>query len=256
MTSERTTWRADQGRLAFRVHANPAQATNRPPVVLVHGIGMSHRYFSRLQDVLGEGHAVFSVDLPGFGGLPKPGTDVDIPTMAAALAGVVAGLGVGPCVLVGHSMGAQWVVELAAQRPDLVSHAVVIGPVSDSEHRSVAAQSLALGLDCLGEPPLANAIVFTDYVRCGIPWYLTQVRHMIAYPIEERVADLRVPLLVLRGERDPIAGMRWCRMLRDRAGEGDLAVIPGSRHVAQFSRPRAVADAITTYAGAVAGISR
>src|SRR3546814_980756 len=103
-------------------------------------------------------------------------------------------------------MGSQWVVELAAQRPDLVAHVVAIGPVTDDEHRSVLAQAIALGRDSLGETPRINSFVFGDYLRCGIPWYVTQVRHMVSYAIEDRVAELRMPLLIMRGEHDPVAG--------------------------------------------------
>jgi pimeloyl-ACP methyl ester carboxylesterase len=249
----RTVRRYEQGPLAFEVFATPAQRdTGRAPVVLVHGIGMSHRYFARLHDALSEDSAVYSIDLPGFARLPKPGFDVNVVAMARGLAEAIEALDVGPVILVGHSMGSQWVVEVAAERPDLVSHVVAMGPVTDDEHRSALAQALALGRDSLGEPPLVNAIVFTDYLRCGIPWYLAQVRHMVAYPIEDRVARLEVPLLIIRGEHDPIAGLQWCRRLRDRAPSAALVTIPGRYHVAQFSSPRAVADAISFHTAAAA----
>ncbi|WP_345801288.1 alpha/beta hydrolase [Microbacterium sp. AZCO] len=241
-------WLTTVERLTFRVVSSGPSPSLRPPVVLVHGIGMSHRYLSRLHDVLAADGPVFSIDLPGFAGLPKPPRDLDVVAMADALAEVIDRLGVGPVVLVGHSMGSQWVVEVAAQHPELVSFVVAMGPVVDPEHRTLLAQSVALGIDSLREPPDINAIVFTDYVRCGIPWYLTQLRHMLAYPIEERAAALAVPLLVLRGERDPIAGIDWCRRLRDAAPRGSLVVIPGQHHVAQHSAPRAVASAISAYA--------
>lgn len=148
----RERWRLYVDGLAFRVIASRS-GTDRPAVVLVHGIGASHRYLSRLHDVLAEDRTVFSIDLPGFGGLPKPDRDVDVPTMAAALATVVASLDAGAVVLVGHSMGSQWVVELAVARPELVTHVVAMGPVADARHRTMLAQTIALARDTLGEPP-------------------------------------------------------------------------------------------------------
>ncbi len=245
----RERWRLYVDGLAFRVIASRSD-TDRPAMVLVHGIGVSHRYLSRLHDVLAENRTVFSIDLPGFGGLAKPEGDVGVPAMAAALATVIASLDAGAVVLVGHSMGSQWVVELGAGRPDLVTHVVAMGPVADARHRSVLAQTTALARDTLGEPPRINAIVFSDYLRCGMRWYLTQLRHMLSYPIEERVGDLARPLVLIRGSRDPIAGLEWCRLLRDRAGGGraaSLALIPGQHHVAQHSAPRAVASAILAH---------
>ncbi|MCR2791648.1 alpha/beta hydrolase [Microbacterium sp. zg.Y625] len=226
-----------------------ASSVRRPPIVLVHGIGMSHRYLRRLHDVLAADGAVFSIDLPGYGGMPKPDHDVDVAEMAAGLASVVDSLGIAPAVLVGHSMGAQWVVEAACQRPESVAHVVVIGPVSDDRHRTVPAQAGALALDTLGESPIANALVFTDYVRCGIPYYLAQVRHMVSYPIERRAADLAVPLLIIRGEHDPIAGLSWCRRLAASARDAAVVMIPGAHHVAQHTAPKAVASAIQAHLG-------
>ena len=240
-----------RGSLHFRVLASAAPRTvRRPPIVLVHGIGMSHRYLSRLHDALASDGTVVSIDLPGYAGLPKPDHDVDVDEMATELAAVVDELGLGPAVLVGHSMGAQWVVEAARRRPELISLVVVIGPVADDRRRTFPAQAAALAVDTLREPPGANLIVFTDYLRCGVPYYLAQLRHMLRYPIEERVGDLAPPLLIIRGERDPVAGLTWCRRLAERAGDAPVVIIPGRPHVAQHGSPRAVASAIRVHSGA------
>ncbi|MCT1476500.1 alpha/beta fold hydrolase [Microbacterium sp. p3-SID336] len=234
--------------LTFRVLDTPRPSGDSgPTVVLVHGIGMSHRYLSRLHAVLAEHTRVVSIDLPGFGGLPKPPYDLSVERMSRALGAVIATLGDDRVVLVGHSMGAQWAVETALQHPELVRAVVPIGPVVDARHRTLTAQARALAVDTLGETPAINAIVFTDYLRCGVRWYLRQARHMIAYPLEERIALLAVPVLVLRGGADPVAGRAWCRRLRDAATVARLVEVPGRHHVVQQSAPRAVADAILVH---------
>jgi pimeloyl-ACP methyl ester carboxylesterase len=220
---------------------------SRQTFVLVHGVGASHRYLARLHRELETDSVVYSVDLPGFGGVPKPPDSPSVNEMAARLARVLDVLGVRDAVLVGHSMGAQWVVELALLRPDLASRVVVIGPVADSAHRTLFAQSRALAVDILGEPPLTNAVVFIDYLRCGPLYYLAQSKPMLSYPIDERVASLSQPLLVLRGGNDPIASDAWCRRLVARAPDGCLVTVPGNRHVVQFTAPRAVAGALRSF---------
>lgn len=240
--------RVDSNGRIVRIFTTPwAGAESAPSFVLVHGIGMSHRYFARLHRQLAELGEVHSVDMPGFGGLPKPGGDLDVSEMAAALGEALDRAGTGPVVVVGHSMGAQWAVELGVLRPDLVRGVIAIGPVTDDRHKSLHAQATALAIDSAGEPPTANAIVFADYLRCGIPWYLLQVRHMLTYPIEERAGGLTMPLLVLRGGTDPIAGTDWCRRLRDSAPDGTFVVVPGHNHVVQHSAPRSVASAIDAF---------
>jgi pimeloyl-ACP methyl ester carboxylesterase len=143
-------------------------------------------------------------------------------------------------------MGCQFAVELARQRPELVSRAVLMGPVVDSRRRSVLRQAFALAVDSLGETPSANAIVFTDYLRCGPKWYLTELPEMMAYPTEELITDVTVPVLVLRGTRDPIAGRVWSAVLTAKAPKGRMLELPG-HHVVQQRIPGQVADAIRSF---------
>lgn len=243
--------RISVGGLTFEVRSSLSAGSGRPAFVLIHGIGVSHRYLARLHRELAETSEVHSLDLPGFGRVPKPGSAVTVAQMAAGIAGVLEDLGLSDVVLVGHSMGAQWVIELAVQRPDLASSVIVIGPVTDDEHRTATAQSLALAVDTAGEPIDGNVMVFTDYLRCGPRWYLTQLRQMVSYPIEDRVAELVRPLLIIRGGNDPIAGQAWTRRLRDRAKLASLVTVPGHRHLVQHTAPRAVALAIGSFLGGI-----
>lgn len=249
MSQEPSTRRHRVGELVFRTLTSPGPGTGT--ILLVHGIGMSHRYMARLHSRLTAHATVVSVDLPGFGGLPRPAQDVDVTAMADALAHVLDELMParrGGLVLVGQSMGTQWVTELAARNPQLADAVVLIGPVTDDRRRSVLAQAALLALDTLREPPGANALVFNDYLRCGPVWYLAQLRHMLRFQTEEHVRALDLPLLIVRGSRDPIAGRDWCRRLRDAARGGGAPValveIPGRAHNAQHSAPGAVTAAI------------
>lgn len=230
---------------ALRFHSFTTSGPPGATFVLVHGIGMSHRYLARLHRALSTLGTVVSIDLPGFGGVPKPPHDLDVPQTADALGRLLDEMRTGAVVLVGQSMGTQWVVELAARRPDLARAVVLIGPVTDERRRTLPQQAALLALDTIGEPPGANALVFGDYLRCGPKWYLTQLRHMLGYPIEDRIAQVEVPLLIVRGSRDPIASRSWCRRLRGVAKDGtSLAEVPGRVHNVQHSAPHAVASAI------------
>jgi pimeloyl-ACP methyl ester carboxylesterase len=233
----------------FRVLSSVGDPTDAVTYVLVHGIGVSHRYLARLHRELARTSTVHSLDLPGFGGLPKPPVPLGVAAMATALATLLERIGVTRAVLVGHSMGTQWVVELALQRPTLASHLVLIGPVTDDRRRTALAQSIALAVDTLGEPIDGNALVFTDYLRCGPRWYLRQLREMLDYPLEQRVAGAAAPILIVRGGRDPIAGLAWARRLRDNAGSASLIVVPGHQHLVQHTAPRTVSRAIAAFRG-------
>ncbi|MDQ0616061.1 alpha/beta fold hydrolase [Arthrobacter globiformis] len=247
--------------------SNEASAAEQPAYVLLHGIGVSHRYFARLHVELAQGPegqgqqaegaergaAVYSFDLPGFGGTPRPGRQVTVGEYAAFVAAVLAEYAVESCIVVGHSMGVQFAVELALQAPGLVSRIVLMGPVVDPARRSAAWHALALTRDSLfSEPPLTNVVVFTDYFRTGVRWYLTELPVMMEYPLDSRVSGVAQPVLVLRGGRDPIARRPWCEYLAAQAPDGAFAEVPGRGHVVQDTATERVARTIRHWAGTAA----
>lgn len=241
----------DVGGYELAVHTSPGQP-DAPVFVLVHGIGMSHRYLARLHGELARAGTVHSVDLPGFGGTRRPSSRMSIADGATALGGALDLLGVAGVVLVGHSMGAQFVTELAARRPAPVARLVLIGPAIDPRRAHPLVQALDLTRDALKEPPSGNALTFLDYVRCGPRWYLTELAPMLAYRTDERLRDVVAPTLVIRGGNDPIARQDWCAELAALPGVGALVTIPGHRHLVQHTAAARTAAAVLTFARRVA----
>lgn len=246
----------ESGGLAGRLYASvrPAGSGPRRTYVLLHGIGVSHRYLARLHLELAKGSDVYSFDLPGFGDAPRPRRQVPVGEYAAFVRAALADAGLTSCVVVGHSMGTQYAVELALQEPELVAGVVLMGPVVDARRKSVLRQAADLTRDAMFcESLSSNAIVFTDYFRAGPRWYLTELPVMMEYPAATRVQGVRQPVLVLRGSRDPVARRPWCQRLAAQAPLGSLAEIPGQGHVFQHTAPGPAAAAITGWVPAVDG---
>jgi pimeloyl-ACP methyl ester carboxylesterase len=219
------------------------------PIVIVHGLGTSHRYSDRLQRALQGSRDTYSLDLPGFGGTRKPSRRLSVDDYAGVIARAADVLGIRSACVIGHSMGAQFAAALACQRPDLVSHLVLAGPVVDPARRSARLQMLDLARDILGEPLGLNAVVFSDYLRCGPRWFLRELEAMLRYRLEEAARQVRCPVLVVRGVNDPIARAAWCAQLAAAAPEGRLLELADSRHVVQHTAPSALADAVLSFAG-------
>ncbi|NUP58474.1 MAG: alpha/beta hydrolase [Pseudarthrobacter sp.] len=225
----------------------------QPAYILVHGIGVSHRYLQKLHGELARSAPTYSLDLPGFAGTPRPGRQLSVEDYGAFIAQALKASGIRSYILVGHSMGVQFAIEAALYAPGQARKLVLMGPVVDDRHRSVRRQALALFLDALlRENAGSNWIVFSDYFRCGPRWYFTELPIMMAYPTEKRLAGIDVPVLVLRGDRDQVAGPEWSLRLSRMAAQGRFAEVPGAGHVVQHLRPRQVAAAIESFAAAPA----
>jgi pimeloyl-ACP methyl ester carboxylesterase len=226
----------------------PESAGDRATFVMVHGIGVSHRYFRGLRDSLRATGDTITFDLPGFGASPKPDRPWSVERYGAFIGRVLDELGVSRAVLIGHSMGAQFVTELAATRPQLASHVVLIGPVTDPRRATAVQQGLALARDSLKESATGNVIIFADYLRTGLRWYLTSLPPMLDYRTDLVVRRVHVPVLVVRGGRDPVASPEWCAVLASEAPQGSLVEIGRHRHLVQFSAPEQTAVAISSFA--------
>jgi pimeloyl-ACP methyl ester carboxylesterase len=235
-------------RLTVAVTRMPGPAVEGPAFVLVHGIGVSSRYFRPLAIELAKRGSVFLIDLPGYGAAPDPRTDVSLDGHADALASFVRSIAGPEVVIVGHSMGAQVAVSLAQRHPGLVSRLALIGPTIEPGRRTAAQAIGRLLIDGTREPVTVNAIVFTDYVfRAGAPYTIRQLPLVLDDRLENRVAGLGIPVLVVRGARDPIVSGVWAQLLAERA-QGDSIEVPGP-HVVMYTSPERVAAAILRRVG-------
>lgn len=244
---------SDRGGGTMLVRRPKGECEDGPAFVLVHGIGVSSRYFTRLARALAPHGRVHVVELPGFGAAPRPDEPFTIEEHAATVDAYARAAGLDGAVLVGHSMGVQVVVDAALQDPDLWSAVVAIGGVVDPGARTVLRQGLRLAHDMLLEPPLANWAVLRDYARTGPRWFLRTLPVMLGYRTEETLPRLQVPLLVMRGARDPIARRAWVEEMRRLAPDARFVEIDGAAHVAQYTRAEEVAQEILAHAGVAAG---
>lgn len=115
-----------------------------PAFLCLHGLTGNGRIWDALAERLSPGRRVIAVDLRGRGQSDKPAAGgYGLRTHATDMAALVRALGLGPVVLVGHSMGAFIAALLAAEEPELVDRLVLIdggGIGGDMSEESIRAQ--------------------------------------------------------------------------------------------------------------------
>ncbi len=95
-------------------------------VVALHGLTASYVSFMGVAERLAGRRAVFALDLRGRGDSEKPAGPFGMVQHARDVAAAMRAMGLGPSVIVGHSMGGFVAAALAAQEPDLVAGVVFI----------------------------------------------------------------------------------------------------------------------------------
>jgi pimeloyl-ACP methyl ester carboxylesterase len=215
--------------------------------VLVHGIGVSSRYFVPLGEELARDRAVSIPDLPGFGKSEGPRRPLSILGLADSLLAYLDAAGLERPPLVANSMGCQIVASLVARRPDRVGPLVLVGPTVDPRRRTAWQQVLGGALDCLREPPSLLATIAWDYLVFGPRRFVATARSALRDRIEDNLRRIPAPTLVVRGEHDGFVSQRWGEEAAALLPRGRLVVVPREPHAVHYTRPRLVAGIVRRF---------
>nr|ACR33062.1 hydrolase [Actinoplanes garbadinensis] len=229
-----------------RTHDRHACHAGGLPVVLVHGLAVSHRYLMPTAHALAGRHPVLVPDLPGFGFSDKPRRAYDVGRHAEHLAAWLDVLGVPRACIAGHSFGAEVAARLAVLRPDLVAAVVLASPTTDPAARSRRALIGRWAVDLWIEAPWQAPVLVRD-IADAKPWrVLATVGHSVRNAIEEDLRRLPVPPLVLGGSLDPVAPLRWRAEVAAMTG-GVSVTVPAAAHNVMTTSGVRSARAIAAY---------
>ncbi len=226
-----------------------------PPVVLVHGFTQTRRCWGPISDDLVTDHEVIRVDAPGHGRSAE--------VMAGLRTGgrLIADQG-GRATYLGYSMGARFCLHLALSNPELVTGLVLVsgtaGIEDDGERAARAAQDRATAqriedeglidfLDGWLEQPLFAGLAEDRSFRlermentvAGLQSSLEQAGTGVQDPTWHKLDRLRMPVLVVAGEKDTKFAALAERMTSAIGENATLALVPRAGHAAHLEDPDA-----------------
>jgi pimeloyl-ACP methyl ester carboxylesterase len=251
-----------EGRIAYDV------AGNGPLVVLVPGMGDLRSTYRFIAPALrAGGYRVATTDLRGQGDSDTTFTSYGDTDTAGDVLALIDELG-GPAVVVGNSMGAAAAAWAAAERPDLVSDVVLVGPFVRNPAVSAFNQIM---LRVAMAPPWA-ALAWKSYLPrlyagrkpADLDGYLRKVHQSLKRPgyakafsrttrtdhgpVQARLGDVRARTLVVMGELDPDfpdprAEADWIA----RTLHGSVVMVAQAGHYPQSQQPQVVTTAIVGF---------
>jgi pimeloyl-ACP methyl ester carboxylesterase len=230
---------------AHRLHAFHAGPAGGPPLVMLHGLGVSGRYFLPLARRLARDFSVHIPELPGHGDSSRPAHALDVRTLADVLESWLEAAGVPDgAIVVANSMGCQVTAALAVLRPVRARALVFIGPTLDPDNRNLARLAARfVGTGFFARLSLPGRLL-VDYARMGVRRYVEELRHMLADRIERHLPLVEAPTLVLRGSLDLVVPQTWAERVTALLPEGRLVTVPGWGHAVHYSAPDETATLI------------
>lgn len=235
---------------------------DKPAVVLVHSLGTDHSLWDRQAEDLLPYFRVLRYDVRGHGASDAPVGDYSIAMLAGDALALATKLGIQRFALCGLSLGGmigQW---LGAHAPDRLTHLVLANtsarfPAPEvMEGRRQAA--LSTGMASFVDAALQRGFL-AESLAANYPWVASMRTILLATDPTgyagccaairdmdqlDLLADIRVPTLVIGGERD--ISTPW-------AGHGDVLAsrIPGARavllptaHLSNLEKPRSFSAAL------------
>jgi pimeloyl-ACP methyl ester carboxylesterase len=210
-----------------------------PPLVLVHGLSGSTRWWRHNQRPFARRFRVHLVDLIGFGGSRGRGHRFVLGEAAAALAEWMALIGAPRASVVGHSMGGLIAADLAASFPEQVEQLVLVSAAAVPLGRRYVRHAGGLLGALRYTVPSFWPVLAGDAARAGPATLLRAISQLLAADISPRLAAIRAPSLIVWGEHDRLVPLALGRQLHGHLPQARFVVIPGAGHVPMWERPEA-----------------
>jgi pimeloyl-ACP methyl ester carboxylesterase len=241
-----------------------------PAVVFLHGLSGCWQNWLQSIPPLAADHRVIALDLPGFGESPMPAEPITVRGYARLVVELLDALGVEEATIVGNSMGGFIGCEMAIRYPARVRRLVLVAAAGLSlrhmRHerkrglRARAENLLFFGLGRLARRTdvvvrsrrlrrgllllvaahperLSGPLIVEQAHGAGKPGFGDALEAMTAYPIRDRLGEIRCPALVVWGEEDRLVPVRDASEFAWLIPGARKVLYPDTGHMVMLERP-------------------
>ena len=259
-----TTREMESTRVVNLVRTGPR---GKPPVVLVHPVGLDLTYWAGQIEALCDAHDVVAFDLPGHGASPGMPEDWTLEKAAAVLAQVIGWTGCDRANVVGLSVGGMIAQALALGQPGLVRSLTLIDTAAAFSEaaragmRDRASMARTGGMqavlpstlqrwftaDTVARRPdlidrVSKTLLADDAAVHGAMWDMISALDLVP-----QLHQISCPTLVLVGEHDPSSPPEAARVLTNGIAGAAMHVIAGASHMAPLEKPASVTGHLVSF---------
>jgi pimeloyl-ACP methyl ester carboxylesterase len=240
------------------------------PVVLLHGLSDSWYSFECLFPHLPPSIRAFALTQRGHGDADRPASDYAPREFAADVAEFINTLGIGPAVVVGHSMGSTVAQQFAVDYPAQTRGLVLIGSLIDFAGNPVIAE-LWSAVETLVDPieldfvrefqeatlaqPIPSAYLETvvaESMKMPARVWKAALAGLVATNLAGELADIAAPTMVVWGDRDGFAPRGEQEALAVAIPNAELTIYRGAGHAVHWEEPSRVAADIAAFVARIA----
>ena len=208
-----------------------------PPLILIHGLSGSGGWWRYNLPALTPHHEVLTLELLG---------GVGVQDAARLIVAWLDDLNLPPAAVIGHSMGGQVALYVAAYAPSRVSQ-LVLACASGLLHASWWKVALNLPRAGFSGRPRFMPVVLRDSIRTGLPNLYRAARDLLRDDVAELLPTIQVPTLVIWGARDPLVPPKLGQLIARRLPDARYVELPHAGHVVMVDQPQAFNKAVLAF---------
>ncbi len=209
-----------------------------PPLLLIHGLSGSGRWWARNVGALAQHFRVYVIDLVGFGA-SRGGQAFVLPEAAGYLAHWMQASNFPPAVIIGHSMGGQIAAELAADHPELVVRLVLVDPALIPIPPSYARNILNMVREARHVRFDFVPVLVSDALRAGMITLWKAANDLLHTDLRPKLTNIQAPTMVVWGENDALLPLAMTRQLGQHLRFDELVIIKRAGHNPMWDCPHA-----------------
>jgi pimeloyl-ACP methyl ester carboxylesterase len=199
-----------------------------------------------------------SVDHRGTGASVQSSTPITLDAMVADVIAVMDAQGIDRCVLAAESSGAGVALEVALKIPERITGLALVGAswrrvapthfdhFIDALRRDFDKTINAFAISCVPEADGEDAKRWGYQIlrRATLQNAIELLHCRAAFTLEDRLAQMRIPMLLIHGALDVVSPPADSRLLATYLADVELHILPGLGHVPIVTAPAAVARLI------------
>ena len=224
-------------------------AAANPVLLYIHGNTGSKLWFERVMDV--PGYRVIAPDMPNFGDSEHIDT-ADIDVYADYVAEFMQALGIQNAYVVGHSLGGAVSISLVVRYPKLVGRLLLVDPApleglhtpqeyypvieSYKENPGMLKEALRAVTPTLDDEAFLDRLT-DSAVKMNKMAYTGNPRALDRFDYRGRVDEVRIPVLLVRGELDGLITEDLGRNTVESFPAGEFRSLEGVGHAVMVEDP-------------------
>ena len=244
-------------------------------ILFCHGLLFSGRMFDDQVAALQDRYRCVRLDFRGQGRSEVTRDGYDLDTLAADVIELIESMEIGPCHLVGFSMGGMVGLRVALRRPSLLKSLVLMNTSAEAENPrkrprftllNLAARlfglkfvaprimDLLFSSDFLSAPEHADARQrWTGYVLANDRIGVTRaVRGVVGRSgLLDRIDQIRLPTLIVTSDQDTTTPPARAEAMHRRIKDSRLVRIEGAGHMSVAEKPDAVTHRLGEFLGGI-----